>query len=93
MTPQSEAMRLLDESLAANEASKGSLLTAVQKLSRAAALLENQDVQKWCSVQLGDHQYTAPLRQFLAALQLKDGNEKKSSCGGRSAKTEGSGAY
>lgn len=76
MTPQSEAMRLLDESLAANEAPKGSLLTAVQKLSRAAALLEDQDIQKWCSVQLGDQQYTAPLRQFLDALQLDESNGK-----------------
>jgi competence ComEA-like helix-hairpin-helix protein len=76
MTPQSEAMRLLDESLAANEAPKGSLLTAVQKLSRAAALLENHDIQKWCSVQLGDPQYTAPLQQLIAALQLDEGKEK-----------------
>ncbi|WP_187358866.1 ComEA family DNA-binding protein [Pseudoduganella aquatica] len=78
MTPQTEALRLLEESLSANEAPKGSLLTAVQKLSRAAALVENDDIQKWCSVQLGDQQYTRPLQQLLDVLQLEEGVEKKS---------------
>jgi hypothetical protein len=74
MTPQSEAMRLLDESLIANEAPKGSLLAAVQKLSRAADLLEDHDIQKWCSVQLGDKRYTVPLQKLLDALRLTNSN-------------------
>ena len=67
---------MLDESLAANEAPKGSLLTSVQKLSRAASLLENHDIHKWCSVQLGNKQYTAPLQELINALTKAKGNEK-----------------
>lgn len=75
MTPQTEALRLLDESLAENEKSKGSLLAAVQKLFRAATLLQNDDIQKWCAIQMGDHQYTQPLKDIIEAAQGKD--EKK----------------
>lgn len=78
MTPQTEAMRLLEESLSANESPKGSLLTSVQKLSRAAALVENQDFQKWCSIQLGDQKYTVLLQKLLDVLQLEKGLEKDS---------------
>jgi DNA uptake protein ComE-like DNA-binding protein len=76
MTPQSEAIRLLDESLAANEAPKGSLLTSVQKLSRAASLLENHDIHKWCSVQLGDKKYTEPLQELINSLRKTKSAEK-----------------
>lgn len=78
MTPQTEALRLLEESLAANESAKGSLLTSVQKLSRAAALVGNDDFQKWCSIQLGDKKYTRLLRKLLDALKLDETAERKS---------------
>ena len=78
MTPQTEALRLLEESLSANETPKGSLLTSVQKLSRAAALIENHDFQKWCSIQLGDHKYTGPLKKLLDVLRLEKGSERDS---------------
>jgi hypothetical protein len=78
MTPQTEALRLLEESLSANESPKGSLLTSVQKLSRAAAIIENHDFQKWCSIQLGDQKYTKPLQELLDVLKLKKGPEKDS---------------
>lgn len=75
MTPQSEAVRLLEESLSENEATKGSLLAAVQKLSRAAALVDNDGIKKWCSIQLGDRKYTSTLVELLKVLQIKNKTE------------------
>lgn len=72
MTPQSEAIRLLNESLQENESPKGSLSAAVQKLSRAATLIKRFDVQKWCSIQLGDRTFTRPLMDLVEALQSKN---------------------
>lgn len=72
MTPQTEAIRLLEESLSENQASKGSLMAAVQKLSHAASLVQNHDIRKWCSIQLGDRKYTTPLSELLSVLQEKD---------------------
>lgn len=77
MTPQSEAVRLLEESLSENEATKGSLLAAVQKLSRAAALVENDGIKKWCSIQLGDQKYTSTLAEVLIVLQIKNKKERE----------------
>ena len=76
MTPQTEAIRLLNESLAENESAKGSLLAAVQKLSRAAVLLNKNNIKNWCSVQLGDKKYTEILSDLLLALQIKDSDEQ-----------------
>ncbi|HCI14651.1 MAG: DNA uptake protein [Gallionellales bacterium GWA2_60_142] len=72
MTPQSESLRLLEEALKELESPKGSILAAVQKLLRASTLLEKQDIQLWCSIQLGEHQYVLALNKLLSALTAKD---------------------
>jgi len=72
MTPQNEALRLLEEALRELESPKGSVLSGVQKLLRASGLLANQDIQLWCSIQLGEQRYTQPLRRLLEALTTKD---------------------
>ncbi len=72
MTPQTEALRLLEEALKELESSKGSVLAAVQKLLRASTLLANQDIQIWCSVQLGERRYVLALQKLLTVVITKD---------------------
>jgi DNA uptake protein ComE-like DNA-binding protein len=72
MTPQSEALRLLDEALKELESPKGSVLSGTQKLSRSSALLGNADIQAWCAVQLGERSYVLALQKLLTALSTKD---------------------
>lgn len=77
MTPQTESLRLLEESLKELESPKGSVLAAVQKLLRASALLGNQDIQYWCSIQLGESRYVRPLKKLLNAVTTKDDPESE----------------
>lgn len=72
MTPQSEALRLLEEALKELESPKGSILAGVQKLSRASALLENSEIQVWCAIQLGESNYALALNKLILALTIKD---------------------
>lgn len=70
MNQQKEALRLLEEALKELETPKGSVLSAVQKLSRASGLIGNEDVKAWCAIQLGDSTYTAPLSELLLVLSV-----------------------
>ncbi len=65
MTPQSEALKLVEDCLEQLESSKGSVLVSVQKLLRASRLLEKDDIGIWCQVQLGEPKYTQPLKKLL----------------------------
>lgn len=67
MTPQSEALKLVEDALEQLESSKGSVLVSVQKLLRASRLLEKDDIGIWCQVQLGEPKYTEPLKKLLDA--------------------------
>lgn len=73
MTQKNEALRLLEESLKELESSKGSVLSAVQKLSRASALVGHQDIQYWCEIQLGEERFVRPL-ESLFGLFSKEGD-------------------
>lgn len=66
MQRQGEALKLLESSLNDLESPKGSILSAVQKLFRAADLIEEEDIKIWCSIQLGEPKYTKPLKELLA---------------------------
>lgn len=72
MTPQTEALRLIEEALKELESPKGSVLAGAQKLSRASILTERVDIQKWCAIQLGDKNYTSALERLISALTTKD---------------------
>ncbi len=75
MQEKKEALRLIEETLKELESSKGSVLTAIQKLARVALILDNQDVKIWCEIQLGNPIYTIPLKKYIDAL-LKYQEEK-----------------
>lgn len=77
MTPQTEALRLLEEALKELESPKGSVLSAVQKLLRASTLLGNQDIQYWCSIQLGETRFVAPLKKLLDVATTKEDPESE----------------
>ena len=72
MTQKAEALRLLEEALKELESQRGSVFAAVQKLSRAATLLENKDVQVWCSIQFAEPRYAQPLKKLLQAATNAD---------------------
>ncbi|WAT88512.1 ComEA family DNA-binding protein [Delftia acidovorans] len=69
MTQKIEALRLLEESLKELESPKGSIYSAVQKISRAATLLGNEEIQIWCAIQHGDSRYISDLQEFLSYLK------------------------
>jgi DNA uptake protein ComE-like DNA-binding protein len=58
---KNDAIKLLEESLDQLESQKGSVLAGVQKLSRAAKILGDEDTVIWCEIQLGNSRYTMDL--------------------------------
>lgn len=69
MKEKKEALRLIEETLKELESSKGSVLTAIQKLSRVALILGNQEVYKWCQIQLGETLYTQELEKIISIFE------------------------
>lgn len=63
-----EAKNILKDSLKELESPKGSVLSGVQKLSRAANILTAEDVYIWCEIQLGNSEYTATLQDYVLKL-------------------------
>ncbi|MET0461900.1 MAG: helix-hairpin-helix domain-containing protein [Chitinophagaceae bacterium] len=69
LTVTRQAEELLRDSLKELESSKGSVVASVQKLSRAAKMLGDNDVVIWCEIQLGVSKYTQPLGRHLEKLR------------------------
>ena len=79
MKQQKESLRLLEEALKDLESPKGSVLSAIQKISRASVIMDNSDIHNWCLIQLGEQKYTSVLRKYvdtLVAIQDDDSKEK-----------------
>ncbi len=80
-SPTRQAANLLQEALKELEASKGSVRTGVQRLYRAATLLDDEEVRVWCEIQLGHFRYTGPLEDYteklLAYLESKTKKNKQ----------------
>jgi DNA uptake protein ComE-like DNA-binding protein len=74
------AGEVLGDSLKELESPKGSVLSGVQKLQRAASLLGEEDIRIWCEIQLGNDKYTIPLSGYCDVINtaLKDYAEKQS---------------
>jgi hypothetical protein len=77
MTKHEEAQRLLEEALKGLESTKGSVSSSVQKLSRAAELVGDEDIRKWCAVQLGDPSLTRPLEEIVDAAKALSESKAK----------------
>lgn len=72
---ESLALSITEEALRGLESSKGSITSAVQKLSRAANILDDKDLQTWCTLQLGDRNLLLPLKEYVDAY-VEDQEEK-----------------
>lgn len=72
-----EACELLREALNELEAPKGSVLSGVQKLLRAARITGEEDISIWCEIHLGKQEYTLPLQNYLYALFAKITDKSK----------------
>ena len=68
---KAEALKIVEEGLKELESTKGSVTVGVQKLSRAAKLLDNEEVWTWCQVQLGNTKYTNALGKLCKKLSTE----------------------
>lgn len=62
---KAEALKIVEEGLKELESAKGSVTVGVQKLSRAAKLLNNQEVYVWAEIQLGNNTYCNIIKSFI----------------------------
>lgn len=74
---KSEAIKLLNDSLNELESPKGSVTVGVQKLSRAANLLDKTDIYLWAEIQLDNPIYSSLIYQI--ANKIKEDREKNGS--------------
>lgn len=72
-----EAIETLKKSIEELESAKGSVLSGIQKLSRASQMIDDEKVFIWCEIQLGNPKYTEPLKKYINAL-IKLSKEKNS---------------
>ena len=63
-----QAGEILGDSLKELESPKGSVLAGVQKLHRAASMLDEDDIRIWCEIQLGNDNYTIPLSGYCDVI-------------------------
>jgi hypothetical protein len=71
MPQKQEALRLIEDCLKDLESPKGSVLSSINKLARAAGIIENWDVSIWCAIQLGDGKYTVTLQSLIDHISDK----------------------
>jgi len=65
---KAEALQVLKEAINEFESQKGSILSGIQKLSRASKLLNIEKVYLWCEIQLGNPYYTQPLEKYFKSI-------------------------
>jgi DNA uptake protein ComE-like DNA-binding protein len=68
VTPTQESLTSLRQALDDLENSKGSVAGAVHKILRAARTVGDDEIRIWCEIQLGNPQYTLPLKKFVEDL-------------------------
>jgi len=73
VTPTQESLTSLRQALGDLENPKGSVAGAVQRILRASRTVGDDEIRIWCEIQLGNDQYTFPLKKFvenwLAAIE------------------------
>lgn len=68
---KAEALKIIEDGLQQLESTKGSVAIAVQKLSRAANLLDEKDIYIWAEYHLANPKYTKPVQNLLDALNAE----------------------
>lgn len=74
---KAEALKIVEEGLKELESTKGSVTVGVQKLSRAAKLLDNEELWTWSQVQLGNTKYTNALDKLCKKVTSEYEKENK----------------
>lgn len=74
---KAEALKIVEEGIKELESAKGSVTVGVQKLSRAAKLLDNEELWTWCQVQLGNTKYTNALDKLCKKVNSEYEKENK----------------
>ncbi|UOO90420.1 helix-hairpin-helix domain-containing protein [Vitreoscilla massiliensis] len=69
---KSMALELVEESIAELESNKGSVATGIQKLSRAAKLIDKTDIVIWCDIVLANRYMTDFKKLFKLLVQSND---------------------
>lgn len=72
-----EASRLLREAIEELENPKGRVAAAIRKIQRAASLVKNSGLVRWCRIQLGDESLTKPIQDFKDAIVAAQGGTKE----------------
>jgi len=65
---KAEALKIVEEGLKELESAKGSVTVGVQKLSRAAKLLEEKNYYVWAEIELGNQKYINPLKKIISKM-------------------------
>lgn len=66
---KAEALKIIEEGLKEIESKTGSVTVGVQKLSRAARLLNRESIYAWAELQLANPMYLNPVRNALEKIQ------------------------
>lgn len=74
---KAEALKIVEEGLKELESQKGSVTVAVQKLTRAANIIQSEKIFSWCQVQLGNIQYTDALEKLCKQVKSEYKRENK----------------
>lgn len=77
MNKNDEALKIIVDGLKELESAKGSVTVGVQKLSRAAKLLDNKEIIAWTEIQFATPKYIEPLRKFSQKVQDAYAKENK----------------
>ncbi|MBD2691540.1 ComEA family DNA-binding protein [Anabaena catenula] len=72
-----EAITILNDALKELESPKGSVASGVQKLLRAASILNEEQIISWCNFHLGKPDYIEPVENYLKALIEQQTNKNK----------------
>lgn len=74
---KAEALKIVEEGLKELESAKGSVTVGVQKLSRAAKLLDEQEIIAWTEIQLASPRYINAIRNFSEKVDEEYKKEQK----------------
>ena len=74
---KAEALKIIEEGLKELESAKGSVTVGVQKLSRAAKLLNEDEIVAWSEIQLGSTRYVSALQDFSEKIDEEYKKEEK----------------
>lgn len=71
---KAEALKIIEEGLKELESPKGSVAVGVKKLSRAAKLLNEDEIIAWTQLHLGNQEYTTALENFFKKVEIEAEN-------------------